>query len=63
MGVQFGISTDKMTTGDFDGDRRTDFAVLRPSNGVGYQQKSRDGFGAAQFGAEGDIPMPAALVP
>ncbi|HLM60342.1 MAG TPA: FG-GAP-like repeat-containing protein, partial [Pyrinomonadaceae bacterium] len=37
---QFGVATDKPLRGDFDGDRRADLAVYRPSNNTFYVKKS-----------------------
>lgn len=55
--VPFGAPGDKPVTADFDGDGKTDAAVFRPSNGVWYIQRSRDGFYAVQFGATEDKPV------
>lgn len=43
-----------MPHSDFDGDGKTDVSVFRPSTGVWYLQRSRDGFAAAQFGISTD---------
>lgn len=44
---------------DFDGDRRTDVSVFRPSNRVWYANTSgNDGFYAGQFGLETDRLVP-----
>ena len=39
---------------DFDGDRRSDISIFRPSNGVWYLNRSGSGFAAFQFGLPGD---------
>lgn len=54
-GFPFGIATDKIAPGDFDGDAKTDAAVYR--DGVWYLLRSSLGFTATQFGGAGDIPQ------
>jgi hypothetical protein len=61
--TQFGLATDLPAAADYDGDGRTDIAVFRPDSGTWFQMKSTQGFGAVQFGANGDRPIPNAFVP
>jgi uncharacterized delta-60 repeat protein len=56
---QFGLPGDKPVPADYDGDGRADYAVYRPSSGVWYVQKSRDGFFAVKWGLPDDLPVPA----
>jgi hypothetical protein len=67
-GVQWGLTSDKVVPGDYDGDARTDVAVWRPSDGTWYWIRSASKTvgntpgattASAQWGAAGDIPQPA----
>jgi hypothetical protein len=57
ISVPWGSDGDKPVVADYDGDGRADAAVYRPSNGVWYILKSRDGFSAVQFGNSTDKPV------
>lgn len=57
--VQFGQAGDQIATGDYDGDRKTDIAVFRPSNGNWYILRSGDGqLQIINFGIATDVPQP-----
>jgi hypothetical protein len=67
-GVQWGLTTDKVVPGDYDGDARTDVAVWRPSDGNWYWIRSSSKTvgntpgatsSVAKWGTSGDIPQPA----
>jgi uncharacterized delta-60 repeat protein len=61
--MAFGLSTDTPVAADYDGDGSADVAVYRPSTGIWYVLQSTAGFGAVRWGAETDIPVPAAFLP
>ncbi len=61
--VPFGTSGDIAAPGDYDGDGKFDTAVFRPSNTNWYVQRSTTGTLIQQFGATGDLPLPASFVP
>jgi hypothetical protein len=63
IAVNFGLANDKPLQADFDGDGRRDIAVFRPSNGAWYYLKSSDNsFAFANFGTNGDTPIPSIFV-
>jgi FG-GAP-like repeat len=55
---QFGLASDKIVAGNYDGDNKTDIAVYR--NGIWYIQQSSNGILRTEvWGQSGDIPVPA----
>ena len=60
--LAFGVSTDRPAPGDFDGDGKMDVSVFR--DGAWYILLSTNGaLRVEQFGAAGDVPVPAAYIP
>jgi alpha-tubulin suppressor-like RCC1 family protein len=61
--VPFGAAGDIPAPGDYDGDGRFDTAVFRPSTADWFVQRSTAGILIANFGSNGDRPIPNAFVP
>jgi putative transposon-encoded protein len=60
VAAQFGLSTDKIASGDYTGDGKSDVAFWRPSTGEWFILRSEDSsFFSFPFGASGDVPVPA----
>ncbi|MEP6903153.1 MAG: VCBS repeat-containing protein, partial [Actinomycetota bacterium] len=57
--LQFGIPTDIPATADYDGDRKSDFVVYRPSERKWYLYQSSAGVAIYIFGVDGAQPVPA----
>lgn len=53
------INIEPIIGNDYDGDGFDDLAVFRPSNGTWYARLFGGGLQAQQFGAAGDVPVPA----
>ena len=60
--VPFGANGDIPAVGDYDGDGKWDTGVFRPSEANWYVNRSTAGILIAQFGANGDRPIPNAFV-
>lgn len=59
-GEQFGLASDKPVQNDYDGDGKVDIAVWRDSNTNWYISQSASAtVRTQQWGASGDIPVPA----
>ncbi len=52
------VSSANRSRADFDGDRKTDISVYRPSEGNWYLNRSTAGFEALHFGISSDVPTP-----
>jgi hypothetical protein len=60
VAARFGLSTDKVASGDFTGDGKADVAFFRPSTGEWFILRSEDSsFFSFPFGTTGDVPAPA----
>ncbi len=62
--TQFGLPGDRPLVGDFNGDRRADITVFRPTDNTWYRLNGSFpvSFISTHFGATGDLPVPSAYV-
>jgi hypothetical protein len=59
QGVGIIIDDDRAYTSDADHDRKSDYSVFRPSEGVWYSLQTTNGFTNYRFfGTNGDVPVP-----
>jgi hypothetical protein len=56
--LRWGQAGDVPAAGDYDGYRKNDFAVFRPSTGLWAVVKSSGGSFMTSFGQAGDVPVP-----
>lgn len=64
-GAQWGAIADRPVPGDYDGDRKTDFAVFRPDAGRWYITESSSKLGVTkevQLGQSGDVPVSSGYI-
>jgi uncharacterized delta-60 repeat protein len=59
QGIPFGLNGDLQVAGDYDGDRRMDAAVFRPSEGKWHIQGSVSGYYTINWGLSTDKLVPA----
>src|SRR5438045_1298268 len=58
--IGFGLSSDVLVPGDYDGDGKADVAVYRPSEGRWYVKRSSNSVvQLTNFGLSSDVPVPA----
>ncbi len=56
-GTPFGVASDVVTVGNYDGDAKADFSVWRPTNGTFYYRLTTNGADAGRtFGSSSDTP-------
>jgi hypothetical protein len=60
--VPFGTNGDIPTPGDYDGDGKFDTAVFRPSTADWFVNRTSAGILIANFGTNGDTPIPSAFI-
>jgi hypothetical protein len=62
--IGWGLQTDIPTPADFDGDNKTDIAIVRPSDGDWYVLRSSTlTIQGIHWGTNGDFPIPAGHLP
>jgi hypothetical protein len=59
VATQWGVPSDTAIPGDFDGDRKADLTVFRPSDGFWYTLRTTGGYTGQQWGFGSDVPVAA----
>jgi parallel beta-helix repeat protein len=57
--TQWGLSSDILVPGDYNGDGKVEYAVWRPASGIWYILNEPGSYSCAYWGKEGDTPVPA----